>query len=201
MRFSWIVFLMSLFSCSKSEQPSTGMQGQPTKRDNSIAAQKLATEDLFAITSAAHLPGEWRVQLWWDSARKATVADVQLLFATDPSDPLAEQPYISADQFQVEVGPPARIVSHADPDKLRQVVSQASQVQIALDLARPELKTFERYQSWKKKQRRYTTRASLLHEKGYVSITFNPYGITDNNIDYIIDPSSKSIVSHSIHIE
>jgi len=209
MRITGVALALVALGCSKPSSPTPADPPAPTRasatptagKPADAVAESLAKDDLLSVVASAHLSGEWSVSLYWDQARKATVADARLVFATDPSDPLAMPPYVSADQFRVDIGPPAKIVSHADPEKLRKSATQASRFETALKLARAELVKLPRYRHWQQEKWGYETVLFVSTKDGHVIVTFDTPAVTDNDIRIEIDPDTGSVVRSTVHME
>src|SRR6185503_20103714 len=114
--------------------------------DKFTDGQKLASADLAATVAKEKLGGTWQLgPLYWDSVQKRTVGEARLVLAVDPADKLADAPFVAGDMLALDLGPPPKILVHADPKKLRDAAARTADVETALALGRAKLKTLPRY--------------------------------------------------------
>lgn len=159
--------------------------------------QKLAADDLAATVTTAKLAGSWQVgPLRWDSVEKRTVGDARLILASDATDKLAEAPYIVAHALVLDLGPPAKVTSHADPKKLRETLARKAEAETAVAVARAKLKTLPRHAEWVKEGWRYESRV-VLRDKA-ILVVFDPPNVTDQSVAVVIDLASKTV--RSVHL-
>lgn len=162
--------------------------------DKYADAQKLAASDLAFTVTGAKLSGTWQVgNLYWDDAKKHTVGEARLTFAADAGDKLGEAPFVAADVIVLEVGPPAKVLAHADATKLRDALARKAQIESAITAARAKLKTLPRYGYWLKEKWPYETRVWLQGKT--ILVVFDTPAVTDQNIAIEIDPATSKVLS------
>jgi hypothetical protein len=156
-------------------------------------AARLAADELAMLVAHEHIDGTWRAgPLYWDDTAKRTTCEARLLLSIDSTDPLADAPFVDAGTFQVDVGPPPHMLSHADPVALHRTARRAGELGTALGLARTTLKHLKRYTYWKEEHWRYETRI-WLDANGHVFVSFHPPNVTDNDISIEIDPAAPAV--------
>lgn len=161
--------------------------------DKDTDAEKLANADLATMVAKEKLAGTWQLgPLYWDTSTRRTVGEARLVFAADPADHLAAPAFVAADQLAVDLGPPPKLLAHADPKKLRAAAARAGDVEVALALARAKLKTLPRYRGWVKAGWAYQTRVWL--SAAAIQVVFDTPNVTDQNIDIDIDVVAKKVL-------
>ncbi len=162
--------------------------------DKTSDGQKLASADLAATIASEKLAGAWQLgPLYWDSTQKHTIGEARLVFAADATDKLADAPFVAGDKIVLDLGPPAKILAHADAKKLREAAKRTADVETALAIARAKLKTLPRYSYWVKEGWKYETRVWLQGTK--ILVAFDTPNVTDQNINIEVDPIGKKVLS------
>ena len=160
-----------------------------------VNAITMASDDLAAIVARERLAGTWRIgPLEWNPAFRTISGQAWLVFAVDPTDPLEDPPFLSVDTFQLDPGPPLRMVSHAEPAKLAAVAGRIADLEASLALARQALKALPRYTYWRKGVRRYETQIRL-DRRGRVTFWFTQPTVSDNDVLIEIDSVNKVVVA------
>lgn len=168
----------------------------PAMADKFTDGEKLAKADLAATVTTAKLTGTWQLgPLYWDSVQKRTVGEARLVFAVDASDQLADAPFVASDKIVLDLGPPAKLLGHADPKKLKDALARTADIDAALAIARTKLKTLPRYGYWVKEGWKYETRISINDNNKNVLVVFDTPNVTDQSIMIAIDPTTKKVLS------
>jgi hypothetical protein len=168
----------------------------PAMADKFTDGEKLAKADLASTVTTAKLAGTWQLgPLYWDSVQKRTIGEARLMFAVDASDKLADAPFVASDKVVIDLGPPAKMVAHADPKKLKETIARIAEIDAALAIARAKLKTLPRYSYWVKEGWKYETRVTVNENNKNVLVVFDTPNVTDQSIMIAIDPTTKKVLS------
>jgi hypothetical protein len=162
--------------------------------DKYAAGRELAADDLAATVAREKMPGKWRIgPLYWNQTKQQTIGEARLVFAADPTDELAEPPFVAADTLALELGPPPRMLAHVDAQKLREVAVRAGEVDAVVGVARKTLKTLPRYAEWVRRRWRYETRVWL--RGATIIVSFDTPDVTDQDIAIEIDLATRQVLS------
>lgn len=124
------------------------------------------------------------------SLRKDTTdGSARLVFAADPDDPLADAPFIDVAPFTIENGPPAKVLAHVDPAKLKATAARVERLGSTLALARgaEEGAALRRLEGALRDP-------GVLEQGRHLDGAVRSYGVTDSTVMIDVDPAAGTIV-------